>query len=97
VTGGSFRDVRAFAATAVLVSHPRGDLLIDVGFGARVDDHVKMLARIERAPVEAGKTVAEQLDGVGCDRGRLLGVLLTHTHWDHVSGLDSLRVPVWIN
>jgi N-acyl homoserine lactone hydrolase len=97
VTGGSFRDVRAFAATAVLISHPHGDLLIDAGFGAHVDHHVKMLARVERAPYELGKTVAEQLDDVGYDRSRLRGVLVTHVHWDHVSGLDSLRVPVWIN
>jgi N-acyl homoserine lactone hydrolase len=97
VTGGSFRDVRKFAATAVLISHPRGDLLIDAGFGAHVDEHVGMLARVERAPYELGNTVAQQLDAAGYDRTRLGGVLVTHVHWDHVSGLDSLRVPVWIN
>ena len=32
VRGGSFRDKRQFAATAILVHHPRGDLLIDAGF-----------------------------------------------------------------
>lgn len=97
VTGGSFRDVRAFAATAVLVSHPHGDLLIDAGFGVHVGEHVRMLARVERAPLELGRTVAQQLDDAGYDRSRLAGVLVTHVHWDHVSGLDSLRVPVWIN
>jgi glyoxylase-like metal-dependent hydrolase (beta-lactamase superfamily II) len=55
------------------------------------------LPRIQRAPHQATKTVSEQLDAAGYDRGRLLGVLVTHTHWDHVSGLDELRVPVWIN
>jgi N-acyl homoserine lactone hydrolase len=24
-------------------------------------------------------------------------VLITHSHWDHVSGLDQLQVPVWTN
>ena len=36
VRGGSFRDKRHFAATAVLVRHPEGDLLIDAGFGSGV-------------------------------------------------------------
>ena len=97
VTGGSFRDKRRFAATAVLITHPAGDLLIDAGFGEHVGEHMAMLARIERAPHEQGETVAQQLDAAGYDRSRLLGVLVTHVHWDHVSGLDSLRVPVWIN
>jgi N-acyl homoserine lactone hydrolase len=97
VAGGSFLDKRRFAATAVLITHPKGDLLIDAGFGQHLAEHVKMLARMERAPYEQGMTVARQLDAAGYDRSRLLGVLVTHVHWDHVSGLDSLRVPVWIN
>ncbi len=36
VRGGSFRDKRHFAATAILVAHPKGDLLIDAGFGAQL-------------------------------------------------------------
>jgi glyoxylase-like metal-dependent hydrolase (beta-lactamase superfamily II) len=97
VTGGSFRDQRHFASTAVLVQHPKGDLLIDAGFGAHVDEHIQMLARLERSPYERTHTAREQLDEVGYDFSRLLGVLVTHVHWDHVSGLDSLKAPVWIN
>lgn len=97
VQGGSIRDVRRFAATAVLVSHPDGDLLIDAGFGEHVVEHLAMLPRIERAPLARGKTAAQQLTAAGYDLSRLLGVLVTHVHWDHVSGLDTLRVPVWIN
>lgn len=97
VRGGSFRDKRHFAATAVLVRHPRGDLLIDAGFGSGVAAHVAALPRIQRAPYQAARTAGEQLDASGYDRGRLLGVLITHSHWDHVSGLDGLQVPIWIN
>ncbi|MFS0702441.1 MBL fold metallo-hydrolase [Cellulomonas sp. 179-A 4D5 NHS] len=96
VTGGRLRDRRRFAATSVLVQHPAGDLLIDAGFGAHLDEHVRLLPRIERAPLERGRTVREQLDAVGYDVDRLLGVLVTHVHWDHVSGLDSLDTPVWL-
>ena len=97
VRGGSFRDKRHFAATAILVQHPKGDLLIDAGFGSGVAAHVGELPRIARAPYEAARTVSEQLDASGYDRSRLLGVLLTHSHWDHVSGLDGLQVPIWMN
>lgn len=97
VSGGSVFDRRPFAATAVLVSHPKGDLLIDAGFGAKVDEHIRLLPRFERAPHELVSTAREQLDAVGYDFTRLMGVVLTHVHWDHVSGLDSLDVPVWMN
>jgi glyoxylase-like metal-dependent hydrolase (beta-lactamase superfamily II) len=98
VKGGSFGDKRHFASSAVLVRHPEGDLLIDAGFGADVAAHIAMLPRFVRAPYEAGPTVSSQLDAIGYDRRRLLGVLPTHSHWDHVSGLDGLRgTPVWMN
>jgi len=79
-----------------LVQHPAGDLLIDAGFGAHVDRHVRMLARMERPRYERSETLKVQLDDVGYDFSRLRGVLVTHVHWDHVSGLDSLDVPIWL-
>jgi N-acyl homoserine lactone hydrolase len=97
VRGGSFRDKRHFAATAILVQHPKGDLLIDAGFGSDLAAHLAVLPRMQRAPHQAAQTASEQLDASGYDRGRLLGVLVTHSHWDHVSGLDRLQVPVWMN
>lgn len=97
VKGGSFRDRRHFAANAVLVQHPKGDLLVDAGFGSQVAEHVGMLPRFVRASYRTTGTVDEQFDAAGYDRGRLLGVLVTHSHWDHVSGLGDLDVPICIN
>jgi glyoxylase-like metal-dependent hydrolase (beta-lactamase superfamily II) len=96
-SGGSFRDKRHFAASAILVQHPAGDLLIDAGFGSDIEAHVATLPRIERAPYQVSKTVAEQLDASGYDRSRIIGVLPTHSHWDHVSGLGDLQMPIWMN
>jgi N-acyl homoserine lactone hydrolase len=96
--GGSFRDVRHFAASAILVQHPEGDLLIDAGFGDDVAGHIAMLPWYERPPYEMGRTVREQLDAAGYDRNRLTGVVLTHSHWDHSGGVERLEgTPIWMN
>jgi glyoxylase-like metal-dependent hydrolase (beta-lactamase superfamily II) len=96
-SGGSFRDKRPFASTAILVTHPQGDFLIDAGFGSDIAAHVHAQPWFARAPYQATRTASEQLDVGGYDRSRLRGVLITHSHWDHVSGLDQLQVPVWTN
>ena len=96
VVGGAFSEQRQFASTAILIQHPKGDLLIDAGFGAHADAHIESLPSFRRAPHDLAKTASAQFDEVGYDRKNLLGVLLTHSHWDHVSGLDSLHVPIWM-
>src|SRR5690348_584001 len=96
-TGGSLRDVRPFASTAVLVTHPRGDFLIDAGFGSGIAAHVRAQPWFARAAYGATSSASEQLEAGCYDLGRLRGVLITHSHWDHVSGLDRLDVPIWTN
>lgn len=97
--GGSFTEPRDFAMAAVLVRHPQGDLLVDTGFGREVAVHARGLPWLMRATTTytAGVPAAEQLRRGGYDRGRLAGVLLTHAHWDHVSGVPDLAAPVWMN
>jgi N-acyl homoserine lactone hydrolase len=97
--GGSFRDKRDFAMTAVLVKHPRGDLLIDTGFGRQIDAHFERLPFFFRAATKFDRSLpaADQLDKAGYDRKSLRGIVLTHAHWDHVSGIpDFPDTPVWI-
>lgn len=97
--GGSFRDARDFAMTATLVRHPRGDVLIDTGFGRRVDAHLRMMPFAFQAITRytRGRAAADQLDARGYDRRRLRAILLTHAHWDHVSGLEDFPgTPVWV-
>jgi glyoxylase-like metal-dependent hydrolase (beta-lactamase superfamily II) len=97
--GGSFRDRREFAMTVALIEHPRGDLLIDTGFGRDIDQQIRAMPALFRAMTSysKGRTAAEQLDAAGYDRKKLRGVLLTHAHWDHLSGVTDLPgVPVLV-
>lgn len=89
--GGSPLDARDFAMTAVLVKHPAGDLLIDTGLGRNADAHLRMMPLLFRAlsDVERGRPAVEQLDAAGYDRRALRGIILTHAHWDHVSGVED--------
>lgn len=97
--GGSFTEARDFAMPAVLVRHPSGDLLIDTGFGRDVAVHARGLPWLMRVTTSTTAAVpaAEQLRRAGYDPGRLGGILVTHAHWDHVSGVPDFAAPVWMN
>jgi N-acyl homoserine lactone hydrolase len=94
--GGSLGEERVFGMGAILVRHPKGTILFDTGLGKNVDEHFKttpwlmqQTARYEKEP-----TVAEQLMEA---RIPLNGILLTHAHWDHVSGLEDMQsVPTFV-
>jgi glyoxylase-like metal-dependent hydrolase (beta-lactamase superfamily II) len=91
--GGRFEDERRYSMGAILILHPGGNLLIDTGFGRNVDQHVKRLLLPMRAMTSytKGTPVVDQLKKLGIQPRTLKGVVLTHAHWDHVSGLDDLR------
>lgn len=102
--GGSMFDTRDFAMNAVLIRHPKGDVLIDTGLGSDFDAQMKAFPALFRWMTSAERTrsTAAQLVDAGYDPASLHAILLTHAHWDHASGLGDLgragfgSVPVWV-
>ncbi len=87
--GGNLMEERIFNMGGIVLVHPKGTLVFDTGFGKNVAEHFKTTpwlmqntARFEQEP-----TVADQLAAAGIAPA---GIVLTHAHWDHVSGLEDL-------
>lgn len=90
--GGGFGDKRVFGMGGILVRHPQGNLLFDTGFGKDVDAHVRSMPFLLRATTsyEKEQTVAEQLAAAKVPLEDISRIVLTHAHWDHVSGIPDL-------
>jgi glyoxylase-like metal-dependent hydrolase (beta-lactamase superfamily II) len=91
-SGGTMFDARDFAMTATLIRHPAGDVLVDTGLGKDIGARLEAFPLLFRAMTsyERGPSAAEQLEASGYDTHSLRGVILTHAHWDHASGVPEL-------
>jgi N-acyl homoserine lactone hydrolase len=96
--GGPWTETFDMAATALLVRHPKGNLLIDTGLGTDVDDQMKLLPAMEQSRHDKGIPAVDQLKAENIAATDIMAILPTHPHWDHISGLaDFPGVPVLQN
>jgi glyoxylase-like metal-dependent hydrolase (beta-lactamase superfamily II) len=83
---------------AALVKHPKGDVLIDTGFGRNIEAQLRAMPFMHAlTSYSLWQPAVDQLRAVGYGQESLRAILLTHAHWDHVSGLpDFPCVAVWV-
>jgi glyoxylase-like metal-dependent hydrolase (beta-lactamase superfamily II) len=89
--GGSWSERFESGMAAVLVRHPKATFLFDTGFGANVDEHIKTIPSLMKAMTTYDKEVpaAAQLRGQGIAPEQINMILISHSHWDHVSGWED--------
>jgi glyoxylase-like metal-dependent hydrolase (beta-lactamase superfamily II) len=98
--GGSFAEPRSFAQAGLLIRHPKGDLLIDTGLGSQARAQFAEQSWLMRtfSALTLRSAAAKQLREAGYDTTQLAGIVPTHVHWDHISGVpDFPGVSVWLN
>ena len=89
--GGSWSGPYENGMAAILARHPQASFLIDAGFGANVDQHwqtIPWLMRQLSSYVKETPAAAQlQQNGIALDQIKF--AIITHSHWDHVSGLED--------
>lgn len=98
VGGGRWSATRRPVQFAVLVRHPKGNLLFDTGLGCQHAEqfadnnwlHRQLFAYTMRAAVKT------QLEAQGMADLPIKAIIPSHMHWDHIGGLpDFPATPVW--
>jgi N-acyl homoserine lactone hydrolase len=97
--GGSWSGEYESGMAAVLIRHPRATFLFDAGFGTNVDNHIKTIPAIMRALTRYDKetSAAAQLRAQGISPAQIRMIIISHLHWDHVSGLEDFpQAETWL-
>ncbi|HVB20834.1 MAG TPA: MBL fold metallo-hydrolase [Ktedonobacteraceae bacterium] len=92
---------RVITHSAVLIRHPRATFLYDTGLCADVYTYLvsrPLLFRKTLANFTLEQSLHDHFQRLNVARGELDFALLSHLHWDHVSGIPDIPgVPLRIN
>ncbi len=90
--GGGLSETYENGMVAVLVRHPQATFLLDGGFGTNVDQHWQTIPWLMRqlSSYDKGTPAVTQLQQHGITADRIKMAFITHSHWDHISGLEDL-------
>jgi N-acyl homoserine lactone hydrolase len=97
--GGSWSETYESGMAAALVRHPKATFLFDTGFGINVDEHIKTIPALMRATTKYDKetSAAAQLQAQGISPDEIKMAVISHSHWDHISGLEDFpQAEAWI-
>jgi glyoxylase-like metal-dependent hydrolase (beta-lactamase superfamily II) len=95
VAGGSFSTTIVMNYIAVLVRHPKGDLLFDAGLGRRIDAQYGQEMPFWVKPFLSYRDVRPAADQLGdADAARIRDIVLSHGHWDHASAIGDFPQAV---
>lgn len=89
--GGSWKVTYESGMAAALIRHPKATFLFDTGFGANVDEHVQSIPFLMRklTTYEKERPAAAQLAAEGINPESINMILISHSHWDHISGWED--------
>lgn len=98
--GGSFFDKREFSMSAAFIQHPKGDIMVDAGFGSNVKAHFESMPFYFRMATDFDpqNSVSAHLKTIGYNQDSIKAIILTHAHWDHVSGTEDFKnTPILVS
>jgi glyoxylase-like metal-dependent hydrolase (beta-lactamase superfamily II) len=99
VSGGSWFNLRNLVQNAVLIRHPKGDVMIDAGLGQKIDEQFSenSFAMRQLFAYENLNPAIDQYAQAAYDALEVKKIIPTHLHWDHASGIvDFPKAKVWV-